>query len=72
MIILQLFGRLSAGTFTQVGRGVSYNLGYRAKLGLVNNPISISVDNLGVADIVRMNNPTPSEPRMTNLIPNLS
>ena len=54
------------------GYGVSYNLGYPTKLGLMNNPLSISIANLGTDNLVRMNNPIPSEARVTNLLPYLA
>ena len=56
-----------------VGEGESYNLVYPTKVGLgfMNNPIRIRVDNLGVANVGRLNNPRPSEACMTDLSPNL-
>ena len=53
------------------GEGEVCSLYYPIKVGLMNNPIIISVANLGIANLVRMNNPIPSEARVTNLLPYL-
>ena len=58
------------------GEGGSYNLYYPNKLALIINPLSITVDNidiafLGVANLGKMNKPSPSKSSMNNLSPNV-